>query len=97
MGLEKICEDGNLLHINTIYSTSFKHTYQLTPEMIHQLNKDIKDGIINDTTELVSKLDTLTGSVISGQNGEDYDYSQCNSVLDMLIQNISKEKFNFFR
>jgi hypothetical protein len=97
MGLEKICEDGNLLHINTIYSTLYRHTYFLTPEIIEQLNRDIRNGIITNTTELVSKLDTLTGSVISGQSGEEYTYDQCNSQLDLIIQNIPKEQIRFFR
>ncbi len=81
MGLQRFIIDGNKLKVFSKKTVVDEHTYELTPEMITELEGNIKDKEISTVEELVYKMNMLTDFESWGISEQDEDFNTLNPEL----------------
>ena len=88
MGLQRFIIEGNKLKVFSRKTVVDENTYELTPEMITELENNIKNKEVSTVEELVYKMNLLTDVETWGISEQDEDFNTLNPELGEEIRNM---------
>ena len=88
MGLQNFIIEGNKLRVLSKKTVVDEHIYELTPEMISELETRINNRTITDVNQLVYNMNLITDPETWGISEQDEDFNTLNPELGEEIRKL---------